>query len=345
MNTLDKVPKISVCIPTYNGAKYLRECLDSILAQTFRDFEILLVDDGSCDDTFHIAEEYARRDVRFRIEQNEHNLGLVNNWNRCLELAEGEWIKFVFQDDFIKETCLEKFVAKIDVGTSIICCRRDFCFDDDIEEKVRKRYRNLLTLDNLFPEKTKISHTEFYNAALERHHINFIGEPSSVMFRREVFFQSGRFNPQLISLCDYEYWIRIAMNKGLSYIPEALATFRVHSLGTTALDRGRRAYRMNILDPLLILHEFCFNPLYEPLRAFAHNRSPVMDLNGILACETRKACHLAFYGDNKRNDLGGRRLDEWKNLVRYYPNFEMLSKKVYVHSNIFKKFLRIFKRK
>jgi glycosyltransferase involved in cell wall biosynthesis len=104
-------PLVSVCIPTYNGAKYLKECLDSVLAQTFTDFEVLIVDDKSSDETLSIAQEYATYDPRFRVIQNECNLGLVGNWNRCVELAQGEWIKFIFQDDLIEPACLERMLA------------------------------------------------------------------------------------------------------------------------------------------------------------------------------------------------------------------------------------------
>src|SRR3990170_405399 len=87
-------PCVSVCIPTYNGGKYIRECIESILVQTYTDFEILIVDDKSFDETIEIAEEFARGDKRIRIVRNRQNLGLVKNWNKCVELAEGEWIKF-----------------------------------------------------------------------------------------------------------------------------------------------------------------------------------------------------------------------------------------------------------
>ena len=72
-------PAVSICIPTFNGAKYLRECVDSVLAQTHPDFEVLIVDDCSSDDSVAIAEDYARRDSRVRVSVNDRNLGLVGN--------------------------------------------------------------------------------------------------------------------------------------------------------------------------------------------------------------------------------------------------------------------------
>ena len=79
---------MSICVPAYNGARFLRECLDSALAQTCADFEILVVDDSSGDNTAALARDYARRFPRVRVHVNERNLGLVANWNRCVELAQ-----------------------------------------------------------------------------------------------------------------------------------------------------------------------------------------------------------------------------------------------------------------
>lgn len=336
-------PLVSICIPTYNGASYLKECLDSILAQTFADFEVILVDDGSSDNTVEIAREYARRDKRIRVEQNEHNLGLVNNWNRCVELASGEWIKFVFQDDFIEETCTEKLLKVANPETTIICCRRKFCFEDGVEPKIRKSYLKIPTIDALFPKKTNISPVEFCEVALDNYWINFIGEPNNVLFRRSVFFQFGPFNKHFISLCDYEYWLRIAVNRGLSYVPEILATFRVHNKGTTALDRERRPYRIGILDPLLILHEISLNPLYDPIRAVAESRRPPVDLINILAHKIRAALKSTINPPKKCIDSSVQRVEEWKNLVRHYPTFDVFSKKVVIHSRILKQLMKILK--
>ena len=88
-------PLVSVCVPTYNGARFLRQCLDSALAQSWRDLEILVVDDGSTDESVAIARDYARRDDRVRVAVNAANLGLVENWNRCVALARGRWINFI----------------------------------------------------------------------------------------------------------------------------------------------------------------------------------------------------------------------------------------------------------
>src|ERR1043166_8326715 len=83
-------PSVSVCIPMHNGAAHLAESLESALSQTFNDIEFVLVDDCSTDDTVAIAEEFARRDSRVRLYRNPRNMGLVANWSRTVELANGD---------------------------------------------------------------------------------------------------------------------------------------------------------------------------------------------------------------------------------------------------------------
>ena len=99
--------KISIIIPVYNVEKYLRECLDSILAQTFQDFEIICVDDGSTDKSLEILQEYKRKDDRFVILQQRHS-GAGSARNNGIRLAEGKYIQFLDSDDYFEPTLLEE---------------------------------------------------------------------------------------------------------------------------------------------------------------------------------------------------------------------------------------------
>src|SRR4030065_1446213 len=169
---------VSICIPTYNGEKYLRETLDSVLAQTFKNFELLIIDDNSKDNTMDILREYASRENRIRIVQNETNLGLVNNWNRCVELAHGDWIKFVFQDDIIAPDCIERLLESCKGGSLFAACRRNIIFDKDAEsmKKYYKEYINNITIEMIFNAKTLISPELFRPTCPENLQKNFIGE-------------------------------------------------------------------------------------------------------------------------------------------------------------------------
>ena len=208
---------LSVCIPTYNGGDYLEECLDSILNQTFSNFEIVIVDDHSTDNSFEIANHYASKESRIRVYRNKKNLGLVNNWNHCIELAKGEWIKFVFQDDLLEFNCLERMMESTNSSKEMIVCKRKITFDRD-NDKIRRIYEPFLdriSIDRIFEGKTDISPNDFCHAITNNLKDNFIGEPTAVMLRRDVFDRYGMFNPNFIQLCDLEFWARVGCNCGM----------------------------------------------------------------------------------------------------------------------------------
>ena len=93
------MPKISVIVPVYNTEKYLRRCIDSVLAQTYQDFELLLIDDGSKDSSGAICDEYAEKDTRVRVFHKE-NGGVSSARNLGLDNAKGEWVTFIDSDDY-----------------------------------------------------------------------------------------------------------------------------------------------------------------------------------------------------------------------------------------------------
>lgn len=106
-------PKISVIVPVYNVEKYLRRCIDSILSQTFSDFELLLIDDGSKDKSGDICDEYVAKDVRIKVF-HKANAGVSSARNLGLDKAKGEFIFFVDSDDFLDKTHLENYSKDID---------------------------------------------------------------------------------------------------------------------------------------------------------------------------------------------------------------------------------------
>ena len=116
------IVKISIIIPVYNVEKYLRECLDSILAQTFQDFEIICVDDGSTDKSLEILQEYKRKDDRFVILQQRH-AGAGAARNHGLKLAEGTYIQFLDSDDYFEPTLLEELYTRAKkFGSDLTVC-------------------------------------------------------------------------------------------------------------------------------------------------------------------------------------------------------------------------------
>ena len=261
-------PKVSICIPTYNGRTHLRECLDSIRAQSFNDFEVLLCDDQSSDGTLDLAREIAGADERFRFISNPRRFGLVGNWNNCIALARGEWIKFVFQDDIIEPACLEKLLHACEqTQNKFGFCARDFIFETGVTESLHNwfvSHRERLQSD--YQPRRVISPENVIRRAIREPAHNPVGEPTVTLIHRSLFSELGKFDESLIQLCDSEFWNRVLVNHGGVFVAESLAKFRIHAKAATALNHGARAYRMGVLDPLVLRCRFAFGRHFKPMR-------------------------------------------------------------------------------
>ncbi len=170
------MPKISIIVPIYNVEKYLRKCIDSILAQTFNDFELILVDDGSPDNCGKICDEYAQKDSRIVVVHKE-NGGVSTARNAGLTAAKGDYIGWVDGDDFIHPEMYEILfeVMSKESADIVQCSKSDFKEDDPVNLNAKLEY-------NI----THISHKEIYSAATEVNPIyNF--NVWSKLFRRELF--------------------------------------------------------------------------------------------------------------------------------------------------------------
>ena len=315
------MPKVSICIPTYNGESYLEKTLNSVLLQTYDDFEVIIVDDQSSDNTWEILTQYAAQDGRIHLFKNEHNLGLVGNWNRCIELAQGEWIKFVFQDDIIRNDCLELMMNGANNNEPLIFCRRNFFFDSEIDDTIQKAYMVNPHIENIFSGTDLISPRQICQAVLIDSR-NFFGEPTSTLIHRSVFERFGLFNSAMVQLCDLEYWIRVGVNTGVKYIPDPLVQFRVHSSSASSKNsKHSQVYRSDHMDRLILLHEFSYNPFYESLRKFSKENYPERKLKKELADKAFWLKNLANASstpeDNKLTPK-----DHWDIVAKNYPEID-----------------------
>jgi glycosyltransferase involved in cell wall biosynthesis len=261
---------ISICIPLYNGEKYLEQCLKSAINQTYKNIEIILVDDVSGDDTLNIVNKYAANDKRIKLHRNDKNLGLVANFNKCLELANGEWIKLLLQDDYLADNCIETMVAALSETDKIAVCRRTFLLDNDADAAKRDYYgRRVMTF-----ERWGVSSKEAVNVApilvstmaVWNICLNFIGEPTSIMIRKNVLPDAGYFNPDLAQICDLEYFVRIASKYGIKYVPAPLSYFRIHKESTTETNINAKRYTVSHLDPIITVNQYLYDKAYLPFR-------------------------------------------------------------------------------
>jgi glycosyltransferase involved in cell wall biosynthesis len=211
-------PKVSVLIPTYNYARYLAEAIESVLAQDFQDFELLIADDCSADNTAEVVRPFCARDARVHFTVNASNLGMVNNWNQCLEQARGEYIKFLFGDDkLIHPQALSKLLALMQQYPSAVLAAsaRTILDEDSMAIDI---YRDL-------PEGCHDGR-KIITAYLMENGKNLVGEPSAVMFRKSDARRG--FDPKYRQIVDVEMWIHLLEKGDLAYTREPLCGFRCH---------------------------------------------------------------------------------------------------------------------
>jgi glycosyltransferase involved in cell wall biosynthesis len=246
-------PLVSICIPTFNAARWIQECLESSLAQTYAPLEVLIIDDASTDQTVELVR--AVDDKRIRLLVNEQNIGLVRNWNKCIEMSHGDFIKFLFHDDILYPDCVEKMMGLLlsNENVGLVFSPRDVIVEGDPEAELTKIWlQNCATLHTRFRTIEPVNHgRDLFAQYLDRgFRGNWIGEPSSVLIRKECFARLGLFNPNLYQVCDIEMWLRIMFSYDIGFLPEKLTAFRFHSDSTSFRNI---ASRRNFLDQLWLL--------------------------------------------------------------------------------------------
>lgn len=205
MNDITPNPKVSVVLPVYNGARFIRIALRSVLAQDFKEFEILVVDDGSTDGTVEIVREMARNDGRIRYFKNENNLGIQKTLNRGLAEAKGEYIARIDDDDeWIDPVKLTRQVSFLNafpayclvgMGTVVVneCNQEQFRFQSPLSDK---RIRKAILIKNCFTH-------------------------SGVLFRKESVLRLGGYSEDVSvrHVEDYDLWLRLGRVGKLANLP------------------------------------------------------------------------------------------------------------------------------
>ena len=225
---------VSVLIPTYNGARHIRPALDSVLAQSGVDLEVIVVDDDSIDGTADIVESYA--DPRIRVIRNPSRLGAEGNWNRALELATGKYVKLLPQDDLLQTRSLATQVATLDAdadeATALVFGSREIIGPTG-KVLARRGFRGAAP--------GRIAAATLLRQCVRRG-TNVIGEPGAVLFRRTLAQKVGRFDGQQGFVIDLGYWIRLLAHGDAWYVAEPVSSFRV-SGGSWSVAIGRRQGR------------------------------------------------------------------------------------------------------
>ena len=241
------MPKISVVMPVYNSERYLREAIDSILAQTFSDFEFIIIDDGSQDSSPDIVRSYT--DKRIRFYQNEHNMGVAATLNRGLDLASGEYIARMDSDDISLPERFEKQIVYLETYPDIAVCGTNVRFFG------AKRGIHICS-DT--PEQMRVD--LLFNSCLAH---------PSVMMRGNLFREYGlRYEEQFNGIEDYAMWVSISQKFKLGCVQDILLEYRIHPKQITQQRPTEKHIRNTRLLKQRILSELDLPTDHEGFDAF-----------------------------------------------------------------------------
>lgn len=290
---------VTVIVPTYEGARYLPECLDAIAAQDLTGVEVLVVDDRSTDDTVTIARSYAHRIEHLRVEVNAERLGAVANVNRCIELARGRWIKPVFQDDLIDPGCLAAMRAARVRRVPVVVAARRYKFEGGVPEWQRDACEHLLeaSLWRRFGggllAGARVAEVAAETVADRVPQLNFLGEPVAILLDKRAVQRAGGFDTGYVQIWDYELPLRLAVQHGVVLVDEPLASFRVHGESETSRNLSGSAFGINVIDRLRLSVAYATDRAYAPVRAAAARRELPMDPTVVAIGVARAAQRIA----------------------------------------------------
>ena len=246
--------KVTVLMSVYNGEKYLREAIDSILRQTFKNFEFLIVDDGSTDSSADIVR--LSDDPRIRLVQNGENIGLIRSLNKGLKLAKGEYIARMDADDISLPERLEKQVRFLDENIKVGLVSSSINKIDETGKEVgvwKLSSSNDIIKQNLLKGLNQFSH------------------PSS-MFRKKCIERVGGYRERFKMAQDYDLWLRVAEEFEVANIEEPLCKYRIRPDSISIKNETHQKSHHNLAHTLAVQRqifgqdEFGYKPPGELFR-------------------------------------------------------------------------------
>jgi glycosyltransferase involved in cell wall biosynthesis len=206
-------PLISIVLPTYNGAHYLKKSVDSCLSQTFEDFELIIVDDCSTDDTGRIADACAQTDPRVRVIHNAFNKKLPLSLNTGFEVARGKYHTWTSDDNYYAPGALQVLVGDLSLHPEVDLVYTDYTLVDDQDRVIGSRKFN-----NIYDGFTE-----------------WLGCGACFLYKSEIFFANKGYNPGAFLIEDYDFFMRAFLKFNFSYLPRYdLYYYREHVSSLTS---------------------------------------------------------------------------------------------------------------
>ena len=226
---MSELPLVSICIPTFNGSRFLRETLESVLNQTYENLQICISDHSSTDNTEEIVKSF--HDSRIEFHSQAPGGGAETNWNASIAGARGKYIKLLCQDDILKPECISKQVEILENHPD-----SSFCFSS--RDVISPRGLTLLPSRGFKPKKVQISLNE-YLPILVQSGTNMFGEPCSVLMQSSALQLVQPFSGSY--LIDLNMWYSLWKVAPAIYAPITAAKFRISKGSWTTALTGQQA--------------------------------------------------------------------------------------------------------
>ena len=227
-------PRVSIVLPNLNYRAFLEPRFESILAQTFSDWELIVVDGCSDDGAWELIQDYAARDSRLRVSQSERR-GIYDALNRGISQARGEYVYIATSDDTMEPDCLERMVAGLDAHAECGLCHCSLRVIDEQGRTLEGMWRSF-PVGRFFgalmdvPHIRLAPHDGILHAAVYTVYVSL----TTLLIRRSVFERVGVFREDWGSVCDFEWGMRASLVTSTLHLPEELATWRLHEAQATA---------------------------------------------------------------------------------------------------------------
>lgn len=283
-------PKVSIIMPVYNAAKYLDETINSILNQTYNDFEFLIIDDGSTDNSLEIL--YSYNDHRIKILKNEKNIGYVKTLNKLIDISKGEYIARQDNDDLSLPDRIEKQVLFLNKNKDVgVCGTNAF----------------------IFGKKTKMTRMPITDDEIKAYMI--INNPMlhpTIMYRKSIFevLNIGKYNEDLCPAEDYAMWFEISKKTKLANLPEPLLKYRWHENNTSQLKKNIQIEKANQIRKEILDYSLSYQISTEESKLFKiisdtefANEKNIKSLEETLTKLLEKNKEICYYNNSAITNL------------------------------------------
>lgn len=217
--------KFSILIANYNNGKFFQDCFPSIISQTYPNWEAVILDDASTDDSVEVIKNFIKDDPRFRFFQNEKNSGVGFTKGKLIDLAEGDVCGFLDPDDALFPTAIEKSIAEFQKDEKTVLTYSRFLKCDENLNGIS---------ENTSAKQVLNGDPTFFNCPIVINHF--------VCFRRKTYLRIEKMNSQLKIAEDQDLYLKLYEKGNVKFVPETLYRYRAHSGGISQNDNKKKSY-------------------------------------------------------------------------------------------------------